>query len=71
MPSLRQLLIKPPLTKTWPKVSLYSVPSDLPHKMGEGDGNETQFGTYINFAATLGQRYDLILDDGRARLEVR
>ena len=50
------------------KVSLFSVPNDLPWK---GDGGETEFKSYINFPATLGQKYDLILDDGRARVAVR
>ena len=51
-------------------MSVYTVPNDLPWKLGQ-DGTEAQFKTYLTFPATLGQKYDLILDDGRARLEVR
>ena len=60
-------------------MTIYPVPNDLPYA-GEGngakfntdgDGTEAQFKTYLTFPATLGQKYDLILDDGRARLEVR
>ena len=51
------------------EVSIYTVPNDLPYT--DGDGTEAQFQTYLTFPATLGQKYDLILDDGRARLEVR
>ena len=51
------------------EVSLYKVPNDLPYTTG--DGTEAQFQSYLSFPATLGQKYDLILDDGRARLEVR
>ena len=64
---------------TLPKVTIYPVPSDLPYGSDgaaakfnrDGDGTEAQFKTYLTFPATLGQKYDLILDDGRARLEVR
>ena len=64
---------------TLAEVTIYPVPNDLPYG-GEGtkaqfnrdgDGTEAQFKTYLTFPATLGQKYDLILDDGRARLEVR
>ena len=50
------------------KVSLFSIPNDREFK---GDGSETEFKSYLNFPATLGQKYDLILDDGRARVDVR
>ena len=52
------------------EVSVYTVPNDLPWKWGE-DGSEAQFQTYLSFPATLGGKYDLIMNDGRARLEVR
>ena len=52
-------------------MTLYSVPNDLPYKDGLEDGDEDQFQSYLNFPATLNQKYDLILDDGRARLAVR
>ena len=52
------------------EVSVYTVPNDLPWKWGQ-EGTEAQFKTYITFPATLDQKYDLILDDGRARLEIR
>ena len=51
--------------------SFYSVPNDLPYREGLEDGDEEQFKSYLNFPATLGQKYDLILDDGRARVAVR
>ena len=51
------------------EVSLYKVPNDLPY--GDSDGTAAQFKTYLTFPATLDQKYDLILDDGRARVEVR
>ena len=49
---------------------LYSVPNDLPWQWGQ-EGTEAQFRTYIAFPASLGQKYDLIINDGRARLAVR
>ena len=51
-------------------VEIWSVPTDEPYREGKGDGTERQFSRYINFPATLAQKYDLILNDGRARLEV-
>ena len=52
-------------------MTLYSVPNDLPYRDGLEDGDEEQFKSYLNFPATLGQKYDLILDDGRARVAGR
>ena len=51
-------------------VEIWTVPTDEPYREGKGDGTERQFRRYINFPASLHQKYDLILNDGRARLEV-
>ena len=50
------------------KAKVYSVSTDLPYKRGEG--SKQQFQTYIEFPKTLGEKFDLIIDDGRARVEV-
>ena len=52
------------------EVTVYTVPNDLPWKWGQ-EGTEAQFKTYITFPAILDLKYDLILNDGRARLKVR
>ena len=51
-------------------VEIWTVPTDAPYREGKGDGSETQFRQYINYPAGLAQKYDLILNDGRARLAV-
>ena len=51
-------------------VEIWTVPTDEPYREGRGDGSEKQFRDYINFPATLGQKYHLVLNDGRARLDV-
>merc|ERR1719295_70816 len=50
------------------KVSLYLVPRDMPSKSFEG--NEEEYRSYIDKPASLGRRFDLIIDDGRARVGV-
>ena len=50
------------------KAKVYSVPADLPYKRGEG--SKEQFQTYIEFPKTFNEKFDLIIDDGRARVEV-
>ena len=40
-------------------------------RQGIEDGTEDQFRSYISFARTLGKKFDLVLDDGRARVAVR
>ena len=52
------------------KVSLHMVPNDLPYRQWKEDGSVDQFKTYINFAKTLNQKFDLVINDGRARLAV-
>ena len=52
------------------RVNIFTVPNDLPYKEGKEDGSEEQFHHYLNFPASLGRKYHLILNDGRARLEV-
>ena len=52
------------------RVNIYTVPNDRPYKEGAEDGSEAQFHHYLNYPETLGRKYDLILNDGRARLEV-
>ena len=64
---------------TLAEVTIYPVPNDLPYAGDgtnaefnkDGEGTKAQFQTYLTFPALLGQKYDLILDGGRARLEVR
>merc|ERR550517_2182697 len=51
------------------KVSVYTVPNDLPWKWGQ-DGTEAQFQAYLKFPTTLGGKYDFIMNDGRARRKV-
>ena len=51
-------------------VEIWTVTTDEPYREGKGDGSEAQFSQYINFPASLAQKYDLILNDGRARLAV-
>ena len=53
------------------KVHLYIVPNDLPWKKWEEDGSAEQFKSYLKFAKSLNQKFDLIIDDGRARVSVR
>ena len=54
------------------KVSLYIVPNNKKYdQKRHGDGDEIQFRSYINFAAQLNTTFDLVLDDGRARVPVR
>jgi len=50
------------------KVSLYLVPRDMPSKSFEG--NEEEYRSYIDKPASLGRKFDLIIDDGRARVGV-
>ena len=50
------------------KAKVYTVPTDLPYK--NGDGTEEQFQSYINFPKKFEEKYDLIIDDGRARVPV-
>ena len=51
-------------------VEIWTVPTDEPYREGRGDGSEEQFSNYIKYPATLDQKYHLVLNDGRARLEV-
>ena len=51
-------------------VEIWTVPTDEPYREGRGDGSEAQFSQYLNHPATLAQKYDLVLNDGRARLGV-
>ena len=51
-------------------VEIWTVPTDEPYREGRGDGSEKQFSQYINYPARLAQKYDLILNDGRARVSV-
>ena len=54
------------------KVSLHIVPNDKAYdQKRHGDGDEDQFRSYINFASQLNSTFDLIIDDGRARVPVR
>ena len=54
------------------KVSLYIVPNNKKYdQKRHGDGDEDQFSSYINFASQLNSTFDLIIDDGRARVPVR
>ena len=54
------------------KVSLHIVPNDKTYdQKRHGDGDEDQFRSYINFASQLNSTFDLIIDDGRARVPVR
>ena len=54
------------------KVSVYIVPNNKKYdQKRHGDGDEIQFRSYINFAAQLNTTFDLVLDDGRARVPVR
>merc|ERR1712181_89950 len=50
------------------KVNLYLVPRDMPSKSFEG--NEEKYRSYIDKPASLGRKFDLIIDDGRARVGV-
>ena len=52
------------------KVTVHTVMPDSPFNEGMGEGTEQQFQSYINYPGTLGNRYDLIIDDGRARVPV-
>ena len=52
------------------RVTVHVVPPDDPH-YGLEDGTEQQFWSYINFAQSLNKKFDLVIDDGRARLAVR
>ena len=54
------------------KGSLHIVPNDMAYdQRSHGDGDEDQFRSYINFASQLNSTFDLIIDDGRARVPVR
>jgi len=50
------------------RVTLYLVPRDMPSKSFEG--NEEEYRSYIDKPASLGRKFDLIIDDGRARVGV-
>jgi len=50
------------------RVTLYLVPRDMPSKSFEG--NEEEYRSYIDKPASLGRQWDLIIDDGRARVGV-
>ena len=52
------------------KVTVHTILPDIPFKEGAGEGTEQQFQSYINYPSTLGNSYDLIIDDGRARVPV-
>jgi len=51
------------------KVTAMSVPSS-PSYMGIGDGTEEEFRDYLAAPISLGKQWDLIIDDGRARVGV-
>jgi len=64
-PKVRNTLKKLP----WgDRVTLYMVPRDMPSKSFEG--NEEEYRSYIDKPASLGRKFDLIVDDGRARVGV-
>jgi len=50
------------------KVTLYLVPRDMQSKSFEG--NEQEYRSYIDKPASLNRKWDLIIDDGRARVGV-
>lgn len=50
------------------KVSHYLVQVDMPSKSFEG--TEEEYRSYIDKPASLGRQFDLIIDDGRARVGV-
>jgi len=50
------------------RVTLYLVPRDMPSKSFEG--NEQEYRSYIDKPASLNRQWDLIIDDGRARVGV-
>ena len=52
------------------RVTVHVVPPDDPN-YGLEDGTGQQFWSYINFAQSLNKKFDLVIDDGRARLAVR
>ena len=53
-------------------LSVHIVPNDKAYdQKRHGDGDEDQFRSYINFAAQLNSTFDLVIDDGRARVPVR
>ena len=52
------------------RVRVHNVKPDTPYEGGWAEGTEEQFHSYINYPAKLQQRFDVILDDGRARLLV-
>ena len=52
------------------RVTVHTVQPDTPYEGGFAEGTEEQFRSYISYPATLQQKFDVILDDGRARLVV-
>ena len=54
------------------KAKVFTVPNDLPYsnQKKDGDGTEATFHSYINFPKILKEKFDLIIDDGRARVPV-
>lgn len=52
------------------KVKLHIVTNDLPWRQWKEDGSVEQFKTYINYAKTFSQKFNLVINDGRARLAV-
>lgn len=57
--------------KDLPKnATLYHVPSKYPYdNRKEGDGSPDNFKNYISYPVELGNKYDLIFIDGRARVQ--
>ena len=54
------------------KVKIHIVPNNKAYdQKRHGDGDEDQFRSYIDFAAQLNTTFDLVIDDGRARVPVR
>ena len=51
-------------------VTVHVVLPDDPN-YGLEDGTQQQFWSYINTAQSLNKKFDLVIDDGRARLAVR
>ena len=52
------------------KVKLHIVPNDIPYRQWKEDGSVEQFKTYLNYAKTFNQKFNLVINDGRARLAV-
>ena len=52
------------------RVKVYTVLPDTEFREGRSDGTEEQFHSYLHYPGTLGMTYDLVINDGRARVGV-